>query len=176
LRLRRRWGSSRARGPAPSSPRSSWRRPWCPRTTFAGEQRPAADCAVRKDSRMEGLGTGVDAGGCLQRRSKPSRSHASRSDRPSWAAGAHGRHHAGRDGRTSSHRVRMQIGEVVISEHLVPVICEEAVNRAQLQPITQEILGFSKRCWVCEVPSAMYNSVSWAGESRGSLATTSANS
>jgi hypothetical protein len=33
----------------------------------------------------------------------------------------------------------MQIGEVVVSEHLVPVICEEAVDRAQLQPITEEI-------------------------------------
>jgi len=42
-------GSSRARGPSLSSPRSSWRRPWCPRTTFAGEQRPAADCAVPEE-------------------------------------------------------------------------------------------------------------------------------
>ena len=89
---------------------------------------------------MEGLGTGVDAGGCLPAKveAEPVTCLAIRQAFVGLQE-HHRRHHAGRDGRASSGRVGIQIGEVVVSEHLVPVICEEAVDRAQLQPVTEEI-------------------------------------
>jgi len=126
---------------------------------------------------MEGLGTGVDAGGCLPAKveAEPVTCLAIRQAFVGLQE-HHGRHHAAGWSDVLS-RVRMQIGEVVISEHLV---ARDLRGGGKSSPASADHPGDSSgsRSVVGSVRSrsASTNSVSWAGDLGDPLATTSANS
>ena len=73
-----------------------------------------------------------------QRRSKLSRSHASRSDSPSkaWSIITVAKMRAGTVGRPFG-EFEVAVGEVVVGEHLMTVLGEQLVDRSVLQPITE---------------------------------------
>jgi hypothetical protein len=105
---------------------------------------------------MECLGAGVDACSCLPTEVEAESVTGLTVRQSLEGLQQHDRgQHAGRDRRSSPHRDRVQIGEVVVAEHHVTVVGEEAIDRSELQTVTEEIPRVSKRCWVCEVPSAM---------------------
>ena len=96
---------------------------------------------------MEAHVAGVDPGGRL-----PAQVEAEPIDRFGIAQALEGleehhrRHDPCRDGRSSPHGSRVQIGEVVVAEELLSVVGQQPVDRTLLQPITRIALGFSKRC------------------------------
>ncbi len=89
---------------------------------------------------MEGHIPGVDSGGGL-----PAQVEAEPVDRLGVAQALEGlehhdgRHHPGRDGRSSPGRLGIEIGEVVVAEELVAVVGQEAIERTHLQPITEDL-------------------------------------
>ena len=101
---------------------------------------PQAVALTDERGRMEGHVAGVDAAGRL-----PAQVEAETVGRLGVAQAFegleqhHSRHHPGRDGRSSPHRLRVEIGEVVVTEELVAVIGQEPVDRTFLQPITEDL-------------------------------------
>jgi hypothetical protein len=75
-----------------------------------------------------------------QRRSKLRWSLASASLRPSRGLEEHHRRHdPGRDGRSPSHGLLVEIGEVVVIEELVTAVGQESIDRTRLQPVTEDL-------------------------------------
>ena len=93
-----------------------------------------------KDRCMECLGAGVDAGGCLPAEVEAESVTGLPIRQSLECLQQHHRgQHAGRDRRSSLHRAGVQIGEVVVTEHHVTVVGEEAIDRSELQPVTEKI-------------------------------------
>ena len=89
---------------------------------------------------MEGLGSGVDTCGRLPAKVEAESVTGLPIRQPlECLQQHHRRQHAGRDRGSSPHRAGVEIGEVVVAEHHVPVVGEEAIDRSRLQTITEEI-------------------------------------
>jgi hypothetical protein len=110
------------------------------------EQPPRRDRSTQaialpgKNRCMECLGAGVDAGGCLPAEVEAESVTGLPIRQSLECLQQHHRgQHAGRDRRSSLHRAGVQIGEVVVTEHHVTVVGEEAIDRSELQPVTEKI-------------------------------------